>query len=94
MAEDASLRDKTAIVGVGYTEFSKNSGKTTLGLALEAGYKAIVDAGLVGIGGTLEYLGAHLNHHDAGTVSAKAQRQTSAIEPATDDDRIVARRHC
>ena len=40
------LRDRTAIVGVGYTEFSKNSGKTTLGLALEACYKAIGDAGL------------------------------------------------
>ena len=40
------LRDRTAIVGVGYTEFSKNSGKSTLGLALEASYKAICDAGL------------------------------------------------
>ena len=45
MADASNLRDKVAIVGAGHTEFSKNSGVTTLSLALEAGHKAIMDAG-------------------------------------------------
>jgi acetyl-CoA acetyltransferase len=46
MPDWAKLRDKTAIVGIGYTKFTKNSGMSTLGLAVEAGTKAIADAGL------------------------------------------------
>jgi acetyl-CoA acetyltransferase len=41
-----SLYDKTAIVGIGQTEFSKNSGRTELQLAAEASLAAIKDAGL------------------------------------------------
>ena len=41
-----SLRDTTAIVGIGYTEFSKNSGVSTLTLALRAITSALEDAGL------------------------------------------------
>lgn len=41
-----ALRDRTAIVGVGYTEFSKNSGVSTLALALRAISAAVDDAGL------------------------------------------------
>ena len=41
-----SLRDQTAIVGVGYTPFSKASGVTTLTLALRAIAAALEDAGL------------------------------------------------
>src|SRR5262249_17654733 len=40
------LRDKTAIVGVGYTEFSKNSGVSALALALRAISAAWDDAGI------------------------------------------------
>ena len=40
------LRDQAAIVGVGYTEFSKNSGVCTLTLALRAIAAAVADAGL------------------------------------------------
>jgi acetyl-CoA acetyltransferase len=40
------LRDRTAIAGVGYTEFSKNSGVSTLTLALRAIMAALEDAGL------------------------------------------------
>ena len=40
------LRDQTAIVGVGFTDFTQNSGKTVLELALEACKNAIDDAGL------------------------------------------------
>jgi acetyl-CoA acetyltransferase len=40
------LRDQAAIVGVGYTEFSKNSGVSTLALALRAIAAAVSDAGL------------------------------------------------
>jgi acetyl-CoA acetyltransferase len=43
---DHPLRDRTAIVGVGYTEFSKNSGVSTLTLALRAISSALADAGL------------------------------------------------
>ena len=42
----SALRDQTAIVGVGYTPFSKNSGATTLTLALRAIVAALEDAGL------------------------------------------------
>lgn len=41
-----SLRDSTAIVGIGYTEFSKNSGVSTLTLGLRAIMAALDDAGL------------------------------------------------
>ena len=41
-----SLYDKAAIVGIGQTEFSKDSGRTELQLAAEASLSAIKDAGL------------------------------------------------
>lgn len=40
------MRDRTAIVGIGYTPFSKASGVTTLTLALRAIAAALDDAGL------------------------------------------------
>lgn len=42
----ANLKDKAAIVGVGTTEFSKNSGRSELSLACEAVLDALKDAGL------------------------------------------------
>jgi len=41
-----SIADKTAIVGIGNTEFSKNSGRSELSLAVEAIKNALDDAGL------------------------------------------------
>ena len=41
-----SLRDKYAISGIGWTEYSKKSGRTVRSLASEACLKAIEDAGL------------------------------------------------
>ena len=41
-----SLRDKYCIVGVGETEYSKNSGRTTRAMAVEAIRNALLDAGL------------------------------------------------
>ena len=43
---DHPFRDRAAIVGVGYTEFSRNSGVSTLALALRAISEAVADAGL------------------------------------------------
>ena len=43
---EQAIKDKTAIVGIGWTAFSRNSGVTTLTLAAEASLKAIADAGL------------------------------------------------
>jgi acetyl-CoA acetyltransferase len=40
------VRDKTAIVGIGQTEFSRNSGRPEQSLAAEAILAAIQDAGL------------------------------------------------
>lgn len=40
------LRDKAAIVGIGETQYSKNSARTELSLACEAINKALIDAGL------------------------------------------------
>ena len=41
-----TIRNKAAIVGVGQTEFSKDSGRSTLHMALEAILEALEDAGL------------------------------------------------
>ena len=41
-----TLKDQAAIVGIGQTEFSKNSGRSDLQLACEAVRAAIADAGL------------------------------------------------
>lgn len=41
-----TLREKTAITGVGETKYSRNSGTTALALQLEASLNAIADAGL------------------------------------------------
>ena len=42
----ANITDKAAIVGIGSTEFSKNSGRSELSLAIEAVKAALDDAGL------------------------------------------------
>jgi acetyl-CoA acetyltransferase len=42
----ANLRDKYCIVGVGETEYSRDSGRTTRATAVEAVRKAMLDAGL------------------------------------------------
>ena len=42
----ATIRDQVAIVGIGQTEFSKNSGRSELQLAAEAVMAALDDAGL------------------------------------------------
>ena len=42
----SSLSGSAAIVGLGATEFSKNSGRTELRLALEATLAALKDAGI------------------------------------------------
>ena len=41
-----TLKNEASIVGIGQTEFSKNSGRSELQLACEAVNAAIVDAGL------------------------------------------------
>lgn len=43
---EQALKDKTVIAGIGWTEFSRNSGTTVLNLAGEACLNAIADAGL------------------------------------------------
>jgi acetyl-CoA acetyltransferase len=52
-----SLRDKYCIVGVGETEYSKNSGRTTRAMAVDAVRKAMLDAGLTGtdVDGMMSY---------------------------------------
>jgi acetyl-CoA acetyltransferase len=45
-AADWPFRDRTAIVGLGWTDYSKNSGVSTLALALRAVHAALADAGL------------------------------------------------
>lgn len=40
------LRDRAAIVGIGHTEYSKDSGRSEMSLAVEAILNAITDAGL------------------------------------------------
>lgn len=42
-----AISDKTAIVGIGWTRFVKESGRSVLDLALDASRQAVSDAGLV-----------------------------------------------
>ena len=44
--ETEALKDKTAIAGIGHTEYSKDSGRSEMSLAVEAIRNAIADAGL------------------------------------------------
>ena len=55
----AGLRDQYAIVGIGMTEFSKDSKRTTRALGVEAVRSAMIDAGLGpdGVDGMLSYHG-------------------------------------
>src|SRR5712691_12953451 len=46
MSDRSQLRDAAAVVGIGATEFSKESGRSELRLAIEACEAAIADAGL------------------------------------------------
>ena len=41
-----SLRDQAAIVGIGETDYSRDSGRSELSMAVEAVKKAVADAGL------------------------------------------------
>ena len=41
-----SLKDQTAIVGIGETVYTRDSGRSELSMAVEATKKAIADAGL------------------------------------------------
>ena len=43
---DMNISGRAAIVGLGATEFSKNSGRTELRLAMEATLAALSDAGI------------------------------------------------
>src|SRR5262245_51705824 len=47
--QHGGLRDRAAVAGVGWTEYARNSGVSTLTLALRAVTAALEDAGL-GIG--------------------------------------------
>src|SRR6266542_2736458 len=59
VVQSRGLRDKYCIVGVGETEYSRSSGRTTRAMAVEAIRKAILDAGLkaAGVDGMLDYQG-------------------------------------
>src|SRR6266498_706427 len=59
VVQSRGLRDKYCIVGVGETEYSRSSGRTTRAMAVEAIRKAILDAGLTGadVDGMLDYQG-------------------------------------
>jgi acetyl-CoA acetyltransferase len=72
-----SIRDKTAIVGVGWTEFSRNSGTSTMNLAVDAGLKAIADAGLRphDIDGVISWF-----HRQADSISARELAQAMDLE--------------
>jgi acetyl-CoA acetyltransferase len=59
LVQSRGLRDKYGIVGVGETEYSRASARTTRAMAVEAIRKAILDAGLTAadVDGMLDYQG-------------------------------------
>lgn len=69
------IKDKTAIAGIGWTEFTRNSGVSTLTLAAQASLRAIDDAGLKprDIDGVVTWYHAHPD-------TASSQELASAME--------------
>src|SRR5260370_1038645 len=59
VVQSRGLRDKYCIVGVGETEYSRGSNRTTRALAVEAVRNAILDAGLTArdVDGMMDYQG-------------------------------------
>src|SRR5256884_4016308 len=59
VVQSRGLRDRYCIVGVGETEYSRASARTTRAMAVEAIRKAILDAGLkaADVDGMLDYQG-------------------------------------
>ena len=60
----SNLQDRYCIVGVGETDYSRGSGRSTRALATEAILNAMADAGLTpkDIDGMLSYHGGRLDH--------------------------------
>jgi acetyl-CoA acetyltransferase len=60
---EQAIKDRTAIVGIGWTAFTRSSGTTALNLALEASIKAVQDAGLSGkdIDGIVTHFHRHMD---------------------------------
>ena len=60
---EQSIKDKTAIAGIGWTSFSRNSGTSTGNLAVQASLAAIRDAGLSvqDIDGVVTYFHEHMD---------------------------------
>lgn len=67
--DELQHRDRCAVVGVGNTEFSRDSGRSVLRLATEASIKAIADAGLKpeDIDGIIRCDFDVVTHHDLAT---------------------------
>ena len=76
----ANPRDKYCIVGVGETEYSRNSGKTTRAMGVEAVRKAMNDAGLRpgDIDGMLSY---HGNDSTSATAISSDLKNTTPSKP-------------
>jgi acetyl-CoA acetyltransferase len=72
-----NLKDKAAIVGVGHTEYSRDSGRSEMSLAVEAIRNAVADAGLrpSDIDGIAKYSMDNNDHaHLAANLGIKALR--------------------
>ncbi len=68
------IRDKTAIAGIGTTEYTKNIGRSELETALEAIRAALDDAGPTPAGGRLERLDRYsVSRRCRGGVSGSCQ---------------------
>jgi acetyl-CoA acetyltransferase len=71
------IKDKTAIVGIGWTAFTRNSGASTTTLAVEASLRAIADAGLKprDIDGVVSWF-----HKAADSISARELAQAMELD--------------
>ena len=82
---EQAIKDKTAIVGIGWTEFSRDSGVSTMTLAAQAGLKAIDDAGLKprDVDGVVTWYHGHPDTVHAWDFAQATGQQVAVPDPVT-----------
>src|SRR5260370_16498793 len=94
VVQSRGLRDKYCIVGVGETEYSRGSNRTTRALAVEAVRNAILDAGLTArdVDGMMDYQGGDstLANHVASDLGIRLNFYMDVMGGGSSTEALVA----